>query len=99
MSNALARWLSPAWWLSQGKFFFDPIYFGSLCGRMEGLAVVCSWFDRTVIDGLVNLVGAVPPLVGTALRSLQNGVVQFYAMAMILGLLVLIGTMMKWLPW
>jgi NADH-quinone oxidoreductase subunit L len=98
-ASALARLLSPAFWLSQGKFFFDPIYLWFVVRPLEGLAVVFSWFDRTVIDGLVNLVGAVPPLVGTGLRSLQNGVVQFYALAMILSLLVLVGTMMKWLPW
>jgi len=32
------------------------------------------------------------------LRSLQNGVVQFYALAMILGLLALIGTLINWHP-
>ena len=97
--DALARLLSPAWWLSQGKFFFDPIYLWLIVRPLEGIAVICSWFDRTIVDGLVNLVGAVPPLLGGSLRSLQNGVVQFYALAMILSLLVLVGTMMKWLPW
>jgi NADH-quinone oxidoreductase subunit L len=97
--QSLARLLSPAWWLSQGKFFFDPIYLWLVVRPLEGLAVICNWFDRTVVDGLVNLVGAVPPLVGSSLRSLQNGVVQFYALAMILSLLVLVGTMMKWLTW
>ena len=32
------------------------------------------------------------------MRSLQNGMVQFYALAMMLGLLVLIGAWLLWPP-
>jgi NADH-quinone oxidoreductase subunit L len=92
----LAGLLRPAYWLSYGKFFFDPIYDWLVVRPLAALAGVCNWFDRWVVDGLVNLVGAVPPLVGRSLRSLQNGVVQFYALAMVLGLLVLIGALVAW---
>jgi hypothetical protein len=34
--------------------------------------------------------------VGSLLRSLQNGMVQFYALAMMLGMLVLVGTLLMW---
>jgi hypothetical protein len=30
---------------------------------------------------------------------LQNGLVQFYALAMVLGLLVLVGTLLMWPAW
>ena len=60
------------------------------------LAMICYWFDRYVIDGLVNLVGAIPGVFGAGLRSLQSGMVQFYALAMMLGLLVLIGALVLW---
>jgi hypothetical protein len=33
---------------------------------------------------------------GSRLRSLQIGLVPFYALAMVLGLLVLLGTLLKW---
>jgi len=46
--------------------------------------------DRFFVDGLVNLCGKLPAVVGYMLRSLQNGMVQFYALAMMLGLLVLL---------
>jgi NADH-quinone oxidoreductase subunit L len=92
----LARVLRPFYWLSYGKFFVDPIYDWFVVKPLRALAWICYFLDRWLIDGLVNLFGAIPPLFGSLLRSLQNGVVQFYAMAMILGLLVLIGTLIPW---
>ena len=42
------------------------------------------------MDGAVNAVGRVPLLLGTLLRSMQTGLVQFYALGMVLGGLVLL---------
>jgi NADH-quinone oxidoreductase subunit L len=92
----LARVLRPAYWLSHGKFFIDQIYDWLVIRPLWALSSLCNWFDRWIVDGLVNVTGAIPPLVGAALRSLQNGVVQFYALAMVLGLLVLIGALVAW---
>ena len=89
----LARMLSPFYWFSYGKFFVDPIYDWFVVKPFQAMAWISNFLDRWLIDGLVNLCGAIPRLFGSLLRSLQNGVVQFYAMAMILGLLVLIGTL------
>jgi NADH-quinone oxidoreductase subunit L len=94
----LASALRPAYLLSYGKFFFDPIYDWLVVRPLAALAAICNWFDRWIVDGLVNVSGAVPQFAGAALRSLQNGVVQFYALAMVLGLLVLIGALVAW-PW
>ncbi len=94
--DRLARWLAPLYELSYGKFFVDLIYDWLVVKPLRALAWICYWIDRWLIDELVNLFGAIPPRVGATLRSLQNGVVQFYAMAMILGLLVLIGTLIPW---
>jgi NADH-quinone oxidoreductase subunit L len=94
--DRLARWLAPLYELSYGKFFVDLIYDWIAVRPLRALAWICNWIDRWLVDGLVNLFGAIPPALGTTLRSLQNGVVQFYAMAMILGLLVLIGTLITW---
>jgi NADH-quinone oxidoreductase subunit L len=94
--NWLAGVLRPFYALSYGKFFLDPIYDWFVVKPFWALACICYWLDRWLIDGLVNMLGAIPPVLATALRSLQTGVVQFYAMAMILGLLVLIGTLIPW---
>jgi NADH-quinone oxidoreductase subunit L len=80
--------------LSYGKFFFDPIYALLVVWPLLGIARLAAWFDSFAIDGLVDLVGGAPKRLGEALRPLQNGLVQFYALAMMLGLLILIGILL-----
>ena len=98
---ALTRWTSSVYGLrlyqlSYGKFFFDGIYSVLVVWPLWFLALFSYWFDRWIVDGLVNLAGKLPVAVGSMLRSLQNGMVQFYALAMVLGLLVLVGTLLMW---
>jgi NADH-quinone oxidoreductase subunit L len=80
--------------LSHGKFFFDPIYTVFVVRPLELLAGLLAWFDQYIIDGLVNAVGALPGVIGSMFRPLQSGLVQFYAMVMVLGLLALIGALL-----
>jgi len=80
--------------LSRNKFLFDEIYTALVVWPMLALARLSFWIDRRVIDRLVDLCGRVPVAVGATLRSLQGGMVQFYALAMVLGLLVLIGVLL-----
>jgi NADH-quinone oxidoreductase subunit L len=80
--------------LSYGKFFFDPIYAVLVVGPLLGIARLAALFDHYVIDGLVDLCGKLPKLLGAALRPVQNGLVQFYALAMMVGLLVLVFTLL-----
>ena len=82
-------YLSP-YRLSERKFYFDEIYYALFVAPLKALAAIAYWFDRWVIDGLVNLVGRVPPLVGSLMRSLQMGLIQFYALAMVLSVLILL---------
>jgi len=82
--------------LSYGKFFFDQIYQWTIVMPLLGLAQISAWFDRTVVDGLVNWVGQVPLGIGSVLRALQMGLVQFYALSMVLGVLVLLIAMLLW---
>ena len=96
-SRAQAEWLAkvmrPAYLLSYGKFFVDEIYQVLVVKPLEFLSAVAYWIDQYIVDGLVNLCGAIPPLVGTALRGLQSGLVQTYALLMILGALILFGAL------
>lgn len=86
--------LKPLYWLSYGKFFIDPIYDGLIVWPLLMFARLCYAIDRYVVDGLVNLIGAIPPAFGKLMRSLQTGMVQFYALMMVLGLIVLLGALM-----
>jgi NADH-quinone oxidoreductase subunit L len=82
--------------LSYHKFFFDEIFAALTVWPLRGIALLSYTIDRYLVDGLVNLVGRIPRIIGSALRALQTGMVQFYALAMVLGLLVLMGTMILW---
>jgi NADH-quinone oxidoreductase subunit L len=97
----LARVLRPLYELSYGKLFIDQIYQACVVWPVWLLAQLSYAVDRWFIDGLVNLVGKIPPALGTVVRALQTGMVQFYALAMVLGLLVLIGMVYigTWLVW
>jgi len=54
------------------------------------LTIIGSWFsgltDRTVVDGLVNLVGWIVQESSHAFRRLQTGLVQNYALLMLVGI-------------
>jgi NADH-quinone oxidoreductase subunit L len=94
--SLVAMPLKTGYTLSYGKFFIDQIYDALFVWPLKMLGVVSYWVDRYLIDGLVNLCGRVPVVLGSGLRSLQTGMVQFYALAMVLGLIVLIGALLWW---
>lgn len=91
----IMRLLSP-YKLSYGKFFIDEIYNVLIVIPLRVLAAISYWFDRWIIDGLVNLVGSIPPLAGSIMRMLQVGLVQFYALAMAFGVLLILFIRLLW---
>jgi NADH-quinone oxidoreductase subunit L len=74
--------------LSLNKFHVDELYNYFIVQPLRGFATFCRIFDLNVLDGIVDLCGQVPRLFGFLLRPVQNGLVQFYALAMVLGLAV-----------
>jgi NADH-quinone oxidoreductase subunit L len=90
-----ATFLTP-YRLSANKFYFDEIYAALVVWPLRIVARVCAWFDRWVIDGLVDLAGSIPVAVGYVMRGLQVGLVQFYALAMVLGMIVLVAARLLW---
>jgi len=91
----IGQFLSP-YKLSRNKFYFDEIYTGLVVWPLRILASICYWLDRWIVDGLVNAAGMVPGVIGSLMRPLQMGLVQFYALAMILGALVLVAARLIW---
>jgi NADH-quinone oxidoreductase subunit L len=53
-------------------------------------ATVSCWWDKWVVDGLVNVVGFSVKIFSYPLRIIQTGFVQSYAFLMVLGLIVFI---------
>ncbi len=74
--------------ISLNKFGFDELYQAFVVRPLDGFAEFCRIIDFYVVDKIVDIVGLLPRAVGALFRPVQNGLVQFYALAMILGLTV-----------
>jgi NADH-quinone oxidoreductase subunit L len=88
-SNGATRFLYRA---SLNKWWFDELndlLFIRIGGRV---AAVLWWFDTRIVDGTVNGIGTVVKDAGGALRKIQTGRVQNYALGIAIGLLVMAGS-------
>ncbi len=77
--------------LFEGKFYWDEFYDRTIVKPIltfseRGLAM----FDKHVVDGAVNGVAALTSGFGRSLRYIQNGVVQAYALAMVVGAVLIL---------
>jgi NADH:ubiquinone oxidoreductase subunit 5 (subunit L)/multisubunit Na+/H+ antiporter MnhA subunit len=88
LPGKLARGAQGLYQLSLNKFHWDELYDSFILGPLRGVTLFARVCDQYVVDGLVDLIGHVPRLVGFLFRPVQNGLVQFYALAMALGLTV-----------
>ena len=79
--------LQPLFALSANKLYVDEVYNATIVKPAEVLANGGRQFDG-FLDSLARLVSFVPRLLANVLKPLQNGLVQFYALGMILGLAV-----------
>jgi proton-translocating NADH-quinone oxidoreductase chain L len=84
-ADALVKAVPGAYQLSHNLFYIDDLYDIFVIKPMTGLTTFCRLFDQYFVDGLVDLLGQVPRYAGSVIRPLQNGLVQFYALLMILG--------------
>ena len=80
--------------LSFGKLFFDPLYDWLIVMPLDMFARICGWFDNHGIDGVVDAIGQIPRWLGAVLRPSQGGLIPFYALAMVLGVLIFLGALL-----
>jgi NADH-quinone oxidoreductase subunit L len=77
---------------SLNKWWFDDLndlVFVRIGGR---LAAAAWWFDREVVDGIVNGIGSFTRNTGRGLSRIQTGRVQNYALGITIGLIVMIAS-------
>jgi NADH-quinone oxidoreductase subunit L len=77
---------------SANKWWFDDInhlLFVVIGGRVAG---AMAWFDREIVDGIVNGIGAVTRRSGGGLARVQTGRVQNYALGIAIGLIAMAGS-------
>jgi len=82
------RWADKYYW----DDFYDKVVVDTLIGGVarKGLAA----FDDTVVDGAVNGVADAAQNSSGLLRRTQTGIVQNYALALVLGTVLVIGLML-----
>ncbi len=85
--------LQPAYTLLQRKYYMDELYEDVIVRRAfyGWLAYGLDWIDKSIVDKLANFVGWLGANTGTALRQVQTGQLQAYAMGISIGILVIFG--------
>jgi NADH-quinone oxidoreductase subunit L len=81
-------------WAS-GKYYWDELYDRSIVRPLLGLADRgFASFDKHVIDGAVNGIGWLTTGTSRVMRKVQTGLVQNYAFAIVLGVVVVVALML-----
>lgn len=73
--------------LSRNKLYIEDAYEAAVVKPATGLAVLARICDG-FLDGIARLISSLPRFLGQWLRPMQNGLIQFYALSMILGVVV-----------
>jgi NADH-quinone oxidoreductase subunit L len=98
-SPAIARnlktGLSAAHKFSHEGLYLDAFETRIVTNGLRPIATICEFFDRWVIDVIVDCVGFLPGLFGAVLRPVHNGYVQSYALVMLIGLVVCLVSVLK----
>lgn len=77
------------------KFYIDEIYlFITKSIIFRKLALPIAWFDRHVVDGLMNLLGRVTQRISEKIKIIQSGQVQQYAWVFMAGAVALVFMLM-----
>jgi NADH-quinone oxidoreductase subunit L len=84
----VAAAIGPLYNASLNKFYFDEIFWAILVAPLRGLAWFSSWFDRGIIDSIVDGVARVPRLLGAVPMLFHSGRLPSYALVMWAGLIV-----------
>jgi len=102
LSKSLARSLSRPIRLAQDllayDFYTERIYAQTVVAAISALSRLSNWFDRYVVDGLVNAVGLASLLGGEALKYSASGQSQLYLLTIITGV-GLLTIFMTWNLW
>jgi NADH-quinone oxidoreductase subunit L len=79
--------IAPIWLtrLLQRRYFIDDFYYHGFVRIAEDIQIPLAWFDKNVVDKIVDGVGIVTGLVGDTLRRAQSGAVGLYAWLMVVG--------------
>ena len=86
----MERYLGPLEPLFANRLYIDQLYAALVVKPLEVVALIAAAFDRHVVDGLVDGIGRLPGIVGAGVRRLQSGLLQRYALAGVMGTLLIV---------
>jgi NADH-quinone oxidoreductase subunit L len=73
------------------KYYVDEAYNNLITKPLNSMSrMLHSFFDKELIDGIVNGVGSSVKMIGASVRNYQNGNIGFYVMNMALGVMLII---------
>ena len=80
------------------RYYMDHLYEGQIVyrGFYRGLCASMDWFDRRVVDNVAEFVGWSSRSAGQAVRVAQTGQVQGYAVAITVGVTLIVGAYLIW---
>ncbi len=88
--DKLATSLSGIYKAAYHKFYVDEIYlFITKKVLFNLIGKPAAWFDRNVVDGLINLTGNTTQAVSEGIKKIQSGKVQQYAIYFLSGVIIL----------
>lgn len=75
------------------KYYVDEAYYGGIVEPLHNTSRAFLWkiFDVKIIDGIVNGSASVVRIIAENLRKMQTGVVQNYALIIVIGIVAVIG--------
>src|SRR5215203_3605344 len=84
----IANSLSSIYKTAYRKFYIDEIYLFITSKILFNLvARLAAWFDKNVVDGMVNASGSVTQVVSARIKKIQSGKVQQYAIYSLIGVI------------
>ena len=89
-ASLLARKFSGLYKILQNKYYCDEGYNFLVKNVMLVLSRVLAWFDRKIVDGAVDGIGWLCRMAGEGLRKIQVGRLAAYLLALVLGLIVIV---------
>jgi NADH-quinone oxidoreductase subunit L len=89
-TDPMIKNLGPIYSLLKNKYYFDEIYGFYVDRIQQGFATLLAWYEEVILVkfGVHGTTGSAKAA-GNALRQLQTGLVQFYALFFVLGVIVL----------
>jgi NADH-quinone oxidoreductase subunit L len=89
-AETLAGMFGPLRYAAQKRFWIDDVIEAAYGVVLLGFSRAVGWFDRYVIDGVLNVVSAWTLTTGDDLRTMQTGRVQDYVYGVAVGLMILL---------